>query len=119
MSIKSLKLYPVEVRFNGSPEPFVSLEELYGVLRIAPDTMGDWARRYPTFPCELLKSRQSTSNQASRIEANTPVLFAFMAVACESETKAVPLRPCLCPAPEMVKFMPLEAETASETLRRD
>jgi hypothetical protein len=66
MSIKCLKLNPVEVRFNGSPEPFVSLEELYAVLRIAPDTMGDWARRYPTFPC--LRTPGSIRVRVSELE---------------------------------------------------
>ena len=39
-----------EIKFNGSSEPYVKLEEMAKILRIKPETIADWVRRYEDFP---------------------------------------------------------------------
>jgi hypothetical protein len=45
---KPTKINPITIELYGSSERYVSLEELYAILRIPTDTIGDWARRYKT-----------------------------------------------------------------------
>jgi hypothetical protein len=66
MSLKSLKSDPLEVRLYGSKEPYISLDELYSVIRIPCDTLADWSRRYRTFPC--LRTPGSIRVRVSEVE---------------------------------------------------
>jgi hypothetical protein len=47
--MKEVLLDALAIELYGSSEPYISLEELYSILRIPTDTIGDWARRYKTF----------------------------------------------------------------------
>jgi predicted DNA-binding transcriptional regulator AlpA len=38
----------------GSKEPYIKPEELATLLNVKVQTIGDWARRHPTFPCIIL-----------------------------------------------------------------
>jgi hypothetical protein len=67
MSYKSLKAVPIEVQLYGSREPYISLDELYSVIRIPCDTLADWSRRYPSFPC--LRTPGSIRIRVSEVEA--------------------------------------------------
>ncbi len=60
------KIQPIALKLFGSPEPYVSLEELYTILRVPPDTIGDWARRYITFPA--LRTPGSIRVRISQVE---------------------------------------------------
>lgn len=39
-----------EIQIHGSSEPYVKTEELAVILRVRPDTIVDWSKRYPDFP---------------------------------------------------------------------
>lgn len=39
-----------EIQIHGSSEAYIKTEELAGMLRVRPDTIVDWSKRYPYFP---------------------------------------------------------------------
>jgi hypothetical protein len=39
-----------EIQIHGSAEPYIKTEELASILRVRPDTIVDWSKRYPDFP---------------------------------------------------------------------
>jgi hypothetical protein len=63
---KPIKINPIPIELYGSSERYVSLEELYAILRIPTDTIGDWARRYRTFPA--LRTPGSIRVRVSEVE---------------------------------------------------
>jgi hypothetical protein len=64
--MKEVLLEPLAIELYGSSEPYISLEELYSILRIPTDTIGDWARRYKTFPA--LRTPGSIRVRISEVE---------------------------------------------------
>jgi hypothetical protein len=64
--IKPTEINPITIELYGSSEPYISLEELYAILRIPTDTIGDWARRYKTFPA--LRTPGSIRVRISEVE---------------------------------------------------
>jgi hypothetical protein len=65
--MKEVLLDPIAIELYGSSEPYISLEELYSILRIPTDTIGDWARRYKTF--SALRTPGSIRVRVSAVEA--------------------------------------------------
>jgi Helix-turn-helix domain len=39
-----------EIQIHESSEAYIKTEELAGMLRVRPDTIVDWSKRYPDFP---------------------------------------------------------------------
>ena len=64
--LKPTEITPIAIQLFGSSEPYISLEELYAILRIPTDTIGDWARRYRTFPA--LRTPGSIRVRVSEVE---------------------------------------------------
>jgi hypothetical protein len=64
--MKEVLLDPLTIELYGSSEPYISLEELYSILRIPTDTIGDWARRYKSFPA--LRTPGSIRVRISEVE---------------------------------------------------
>jgi hypothetical protein len=67
--------YMNEIQIHGSSEAFVKSEELASMLRVRPDTIVDWSKRYPDFPALRLGTTWRLSAYSpTRSREGLPVL---------------------------------------------